>query len=505
MKNYSNTTELTNKMEMEPTDNIVKTKEDELSEKLTNNMQTSDLDIDCLPPFLSEYLILATSVCNASPKALAEAWLPFIAVSIGSKVYIKNELKKVFPNLWVGLIGASGQSRKSTAVNVAKHTMKPFLDKLSVMKEMDKQKVNPIINRVTLTKLESLLQDNNSRIIVLEELSSLKEMFTNKNNKGMKQELTAIYDGDSSYTSMNNTIDIKDCSLSMLFCSTPESVQSIFNTEEDRQFGFAQRIFPCIISTENNDNDISLSSNDESDDKLEQLDDKLDILRNIPGSYELKLSSEARDYYQDKVNNIKKFIEQTDGSDAWSYGIRIYIQGFLKFCIIFTLMENLEELKIAINENKCEDFFNSLQVSVKKTEQTLFLCSVIYKDMRTFMNLVNASKLTNERKIAKQLARYPNQWVTKSLILQNTGINSDYTNKAFDTLYDQEVVNRMKIKLDGAYKITECYMLLPGGWEIYKLPDKPKNCTDIYSAPVITPHGKVGKYKIEQSKLKKPL
>ncbi len=107
----------------------------------------------------------------------------FYCSSIGSKVYIKNELKKVFPNLWVGLSGASGQSRKSTAVNVAKHTMKPFLDKPSVMKEMDKQKVNPIINRVTLTKLESLLQDNRSRIIVLEELSSLKEMFTNKNNK----------------------------------------------------------------------------------------------------------------------------------------------------------------------------------------------------------------------------------------------------------------------------------------------------------------------------------
>ncbi len=32
MKNYSNATELTNIREMEPTDNIVKTKEDELSE-----------------------------------------------------------------------------------------------------------------------------------------------------------------------------------------------------------------------------------------------------------------------------------------------------------------------------------------------------------------------------------------------------------------------------------------------------------------------------------------
>ena len=99
-------------------------KENKLRSK--TRMKTTEVDIDCLPPFLREYLNSATCVCGASPKALAEAWLPIIAVNIGDRVYIINELKKVFSNLWVGLIGPSGQSQKSTTVNVAKLTMEPF-------------------------------------------------------------------------------------------------------------------------------------------------------------------------------------------------------------------------------------------------------------------------------------------------------------------------------------------------------------------------------------------
>ena len=462
-------------------------KENKLRSK--TKMKTTEVDIDCLPPFLREYLNLATRVCSASPKALAEAWLPIIAVNIGDRVYIINELKKVFSNLWVGLIGPSGQSRKSTTINVAKLTMQQFFNSLDAMNEKDRQKANPIINRVTLTKLESMLKVNNSPLILLEEISILTEMFNNKNNKGMKQELTAIYDSDAfSYSSMNINIDIKDCAISMLFCATRECVQSIFYTEEDRQFGFAQRIFPCIISTTNKGKNIAFLSDKESAEKLKQLDNKLDILRKIPGSFELKLSPEAMDYYQDKINIIKNSIEQTDGSDAWSYGIRIYIQGFLKFCIIFTLMEHIEELKKAEVENKCKDFFDTLQVSVETAEQALYLCGVIYNDTKIFMNIINTSKLSNEAKIVNQLARYPEQLVTRSLILQNTKLSAREFDNAIKTLTQQEVVMACKRKSSNANKNTECYILLSDGWDIYNLPNKPKNFPDIKDLPVISPH-----------------
>jgi hypothetical protein len=314
-------------------------------------------------------------------------------------------------------------------------------------------------------------------------------MFNNKNNKGMKQELTAIYDSDAfSYSSMNINIDIKDCAISMLFCATRECVQSIFYTEEDRQFGFAQRIFPCIISTTNKGKNIAFLSDKESAEKLKQLDNKLDILRKIPGSFELKLSPEAMDYYQDKINIIKNSIEQTDGSDAWSYGIRIYIQGFLKFCIIFTLMEHIEELKKAEVENKCKDFFDTLQVSVETAEQALYLCGVIYNDTKIFMNIINTSKLSNEAKIVNQLARYSKQWVTRSLILQNTKLSAREFDNAIKTLTQQEVVMACKRKSSNANKNTECYILLSDGWDIYNLPNKPKNFPDIKDLPVISPH-----------------
>ena len=462
-------------------------KENKLKSK--TKMETTEVDIDCLPPFLREYLNSATRVCGASPKALAEAWLPIIAVNIGDRVYIINELKKVFSNLWVGLIGPSGQSRKSTTVNVAKLTMEPFFNSLDAMNEKDRQKSNPIINRVTLTKLESMLKVNNSPLILLEEISILTEMFNNKNNKGMKQELTALYDGGPfNYSSMNNTIEIKDCALSMLFCATQECVQRIFYTEEDRQFGFAQRIFPCIISTENKGKNIAFLSDEESADKLKQLANKLDILRNIPGSFELKLTAEAMVYYQNKLKKIKNSIEQNDALNAWSYGIRIYIQGFLKFCIIFTLMEHIEELKNAELENKCKDFFDTLQVSGETAEQALYLCGVIYNDTKIFMNIVNTSKLSNEAKIVNQLARYPEQWVTRSLILQNTKLPAKEFNNAIKTLTLQEVVMACKKKSSDSYKNTECYILLSDGWDIYNLPNKPNNFPDIKDLPVISPH-----------------
>ena len=71
-------------------------------------------------------------------------------------------------------------------------------------------------------------------------------------------------------------------------------------------------------------------------------------------------------------------------------------------------MEHIEELKKAEVENKCKDFFDTLQVSGETAEQALYLCGVIYNDTKIFMNIVNTSKLSNEAKIVNQLARYLN-------------------------------------------------------------------------------------------------
>jgi hypothetical protein len=286
------------------------TEQNELPEPIIGgNKQESKFNVDLLPDFLKDYVGIAQKGCNASAKALVASLLPVISIQLGNNVYMVNNSHKIYPNLWVILIGPSSQSQKSTAANMAMSTLGPYIKSLENKSETDNKRLNPIIGNVTKTKLGSMLKENPCRLLFLNEFGNFMELAFSYGNKGMIQTLTELYDSNEyNYKSMNNDINPKDCALSFLSCCTDSYIQNLFKTNADQNSGFLQRILYCIISPSSENTDITFKDNTACAEEIENYEKIFNLFRNIPGPFEIKLSESANKYATDYVNFRKNEI-----------------------------------------------------------------------------------------------------------------------------------------------------------------------------------------------------
>jgi len=452
------------------------TEQNELPEPIIGvNKQESKFNVDLLPDFLKEYLKIVQKGCNASPKALVASWLPVISVQLGNNVYIVNNGNKIYPNLWVILIGPSSQSQKSTAANMAISTLNPYLRSLDNKSETDYNKLNPIIGRVTQTKLGSMLKENHSRLLFLNEFGNLLELAHSSGNKGMIQTLTDLYDrNEYNYNSMSNNIIPKDCALSFLSCCTDSSMQQYFKTNADQNSGFLQRALYCIISPSSEYTDITFKDNTACAEEIENYEKIFNLFRNIPGPFEIKLSESANTYATFYVKYRRNEIINKYGNNAWSYGVRIYTQAFLKISIIIFMMENIEALHKAMETGKWADFFKSVPINQEQVTQALLLCDYFFADVLKFINIIESGKLENEAKIIEKLYLCPDYKATHSELLRSTHLNANIFKKAITTLIQQNAITKIAEKSLGTYKTKKSYTLNPIAWDMYNLPYKPR-------------------------------
>ncbi len=452
------------------------TEQNELPEPIIGvNKQESKFNVDLLPDFLKEYLKIVQKGCNASPKALVASWLPVISVQLGNNVYIVNNGNKIYPNLWVILIGPSSQSQKSTAANMAISTLNPYLRSLDNKSETDYNKLNPIIGRVTQTKLGSMLKENPSRLLFLNEFGNLLELAHSSGNKGMIQTLTDLYDrNEYNYNSMSNNIIPKDCALSFLSCCTDSSMQQYFKTNADQNSGFLQRALYCIISPSSENTDITFKDNTACAEEIENYEKIFNLFRNIPGPFEIKLSESANTYATFYVKYRRNEIINKYGNNAWSYGVRIYTQAFLKISIIIFMMENIEALHKAMETGKWADFFKSAQINQEQVTQALLLCDYFFNDVLKFINIIESGKLENEAKIIEKLYLCPDYKATHSELMRKTHLNANNFKKAIKTLIQQDAITVREEKSLGTYKKKLIYTLNPIAWDMYNLPHKPR-------------------------------
>ncbi|HPS60514.1 MAG TPA: DUF3987 domain-containing protein [Candidatus Cloacimonas sp.] len=431
--------------------------------------QIDNLNVEMLPDFLKQYLDNATKRCNAYPLALLASFLPVISVSLGNKVYITNNNNKIYPNLWVLLIGPSGQSMKSTAMNMALSYLEPYISKLS---ETDYERLCPTIGKVTPVKLGSMLKENPARLLVFNEFGEFIETANSKNNKGMIQTLTDVYDSNKySYYSMKHSIDAKNCTLSLSGCSTPGYIQKSFKTAFDQKSGFLQR-FIYVVIPPSDESDI-ITNNNISSDKDEPYDyNKIfELFRKIPGSFEIKFSDEAREFINDYVKSKQQEITNEYGTDAWSFVIRIYAQILLKLCIIYIMMENIDKLANAIEKNECKEFFFSLQISQDMVCKALALCDYFVNNTIKFINIIESGNLENELKTVEKLLLFKDYTASHSELLRRTHLKGNVFSKAISTLNQQKNITIKEVKLKGG-KSKKIYHLNPCALDYYDLYNK---------------------------------
>ena len=432
--------------------------------------QIDNLNVEMLPDFLKQYLDNATKRCNAYPLALLASFLPVISVSLGNKVYIINNNNKIYPNLWVLLIGPSGQSMKSTAMNMALSYLEPYKTKLD---ETDYERLCPTIGKVTPVKLGSMLKENPSRLLVFNEFGEFIENANSKNNKGMIQTLTDVYDSNEyTYNSMKHSINAKNCALSFLSCATEGYIQKCFKTASDQKSGFLQRFIYVVISPSDESDIITLNNISSDTDEPYDYNKIFELFRKIPGSFEIKFSDEARDFVNDYVKSRQHDITTEYGTNLWSYVVRIYAQILLKLCIIYIMMENIDKLANAIEKNECKEFFLSLQISQKLVCKTLALCECFVNNTMKFINIIESGKLENELKIVEKLLQFKDYTAQHSNLLARTHLTAIEFSKAISTLLQQEAITKTEVKPKGK-KTKKFYALASRAWNIYNLPNKP--------------------------------
>jgi len=443
------------------------------------NKQESKFNVDLLPDFLKEYLRIASQVCDAVPEALITALLPIIAVNIGNKVYMTQGAKKTYPNIYATLVGPSG-CRKSSSMATAKLTMEKYNEELDKMNSAEREKNTLILNTVTQVELGHLLELNPARLLMFDEIGEFLKSCNMKHNYGYKENITKIFDTDNySYMTTLNSTFIKNPALSILGCSTEGWIYRDFQNTTDQNSGFLQRFIVCVINMDKINLVSENNENEEAMDELRKYNEKYEVFRSIPKQYKIKLSEEANTYWK----NYSKVIEQDIGNEYYQkdmgYAIRIFNDYFLKLCMIFTLMENYQELKTAIDNGTCDDFFANLYISEQTAINVFYLCRYYLQQTQTFTTIIEiGDKFKNEKRIVEYLSNCPQNKASKTNIMNHTHLNSNELSICQKNLEEQEAIQIYcddSTKSTNAKKPTTFFKLTNRAFNLYRIKKKNHN------------------------------
>jgi hypothetical protein len=393
-----------------------------------------------LPGFLKKYLAIATKITDAQPGALITAWLPVVACNIGNRVFIANNSGRIYCNIWAAIIGPSSISRKTTAIKLATKTIYEHEKTLADADVKEYNKKTLKLSDVTMAKMMSLLSINPVRLFCQNELSAWLALMNKQYNSGMKQAVTDLYDGvDKTISNMERTERIVKPAFSVVAASTEGWLYSSLKDTAEQGSGFLQRFLFYVVRNVNIDNiDLSYREGAEESKELQGYDGIFSIFRSIPGHYRLGLSQAAIDY---RTEAFQKFFKQTFAmkNDAlMSYFTRIFDGYWFKFCIMFTLFEHISELKDAIANTQCRNFFESIKVSEETAIQAFELCEFYFQNTIPFMNILEeADKLSGERKIVEALCNEFKGKATHSQLMNRVRMGKREFNDNIQTLMER--------------------------------------------------------------------
>lgn len=359
--------------------------------------------------FLTLYKDFAESVTDAHPNYHDFVGIATVGITLGNNCYLPFGDTRIYPNIWLILLGDSSFSRKTTALNIGKR----------LLSEVNPSKIYP--NEFSQEKIQALLEVRPSGCFYFSEFLSLMGLLSRDYMVGAKGFLADIFDAPYSYTreTGSKTINIKYPAVSILSATT----QSWFTEkmkESDVQGGFLPRFLMILPRPKTK----TLPLPPQADkDKRQELINILKDIQHITGVCYLK--EDARRLFEDwyvKLSNLPG----NGRTQPFLHRLQIYT---LKFAIIFSVMD---EMNIKISAGSM----------LKAIEKCMELC----KSMTTVEDedIVFGRVQGNMRKITQYLKKHGDS--SKSTLLQNTKLSSKEFNEAIETLIESEKVNSHKIK-----------------------------------------------------------
>ncbi len=400
---------------------------------------------DCLPPILREYLDLTRGCTDAKPGMLITAWLPFAAVNLGNRVYMLNKHTRIYPNIWSCLIGRSGVSRKTTSLQFAGYTTRPYERLLDELPGPEFEHKTLLMNGITLSKLFSYLADNPCRLFVHNEIGGWLAEMNKSYNASYKQTVTELYDGvDRTITNRERLERIRKPALSIAAATTEGWLYKNVGDSADQLSGFIQRfIYYNAGEIGIEDIDLNLGSEFDLADRLEAFENRcFRAWRAIPDSNQLRLSEDAKDYRNDAYAKLYARVFKRDNDALLSYFTRIYDGYWFKFCMLDTMAENADRLKIALDYNQVGEFFeDELRVDGPTAARAMELCNFYLRNTMPLMNLLaDQDKMAPERRLVDLIVHKYGGRASHSRLMNSSHMGKREFATSIETLIEREAM-----------------------------------------------------------------
>ena len=367
---------------------------------------------------IADYMQYVTPLTEAPYQFHLMGGLMAISTILSNHVFIPFGEKKIYPNLYVILVGASSTSRKSTSLDYS----------IGLISDIAEECIFP--NEITPEAFKEELSNHAQGIFKVSEFGSLLAQFEKEYMRGMKEFLTDIFDCPVKYERKlrGNKFVINNPCINIFGASDVTWISDKFK-EKDIRGGFLPRFIFFI--GEKSDRRISLPVDNPDRTLRFKVISKLGALKNIKGKIDL---SEIKAEYDTWYNaHWDELAEQNNADILAPFYSRLAIYC-LKLAVLYHFSESTSLVLSKESLSKACHLVNYLKYKIAELLDT---------------ELVFGRDMQNKARVYKLIEKEPG--IRRSKLLTNSHLTARDLNIVIETLTQEE-----KIRIDGkSYYVKE--------------------------------------------------
>lgn len=371
--------------------------------------------------FLQKYVEFASEVTDAPVQYHNIIALAVLATALGNNVYLERGNKKIYPNMWVIILGPSSAFRKSTVLSIGKDLLRRVCENTLLPEEFSQE------------KLLALLQDQPQGIFIYYEFMALVGLLQRDYMAGAKALLTELFDCPTKYTrkTKGEVVEVVNPVLNLVAATTTEWFLEKAK-EADMHGGF----FPRFLYVPVDAKPTTVPFPEPAD--ITKRNTLVGILGNIRKNVKgtMKLSPDAKAYY------VKWFVS-FEAKTAHSNSMIAFRTRLTTYCLKIACL-----IEISATGN--------LIVSQKSMEGACSTTTWLSNQLRRLEEELTFTRFsTHKKKVLKLIRGEPG--ITKSKLLQYSNLSARDLGSLISTLkVEERIVEKQEIK-PGKKKKSICY------------------------------------------------
>lgn len=409
-------------------------KAEEQPEQKSNHLIT----LDYLPEgFLKDYVRFVSPLTEAPIQYHIATALALAGTVLGRNVFLHEGATTYYPNLYLLIVGESGLTRKSTALNLV-YEFLPVIDSNYILGAT-----------MSVEALLDNLRIKNCRIIIYDELKQLIVNEEKSYGKGIVPFFTSIWSNPPMYRVDTKNIEydkriIEKPTLNILAASTPDWLQL---KEADVLGGFLGRFLPICSSNEKKRIAIRERIDSSSHNRIIEA---LRRISSIKGEY--AWSQEARGIFAGVNGSKGLYDEIRDDFDQEQN--KAMLQPYWS-----RIDTHLRKLAIIFDACSNAPTFTITKTNLMRAYCLMGFITDYYRDLLSRLNFSWEGK--KEMQIVDKLKASPKGEMQHSDLMRDLNIDSANMKKLISTLEEKELIESFEVK--GVKKPKKFYRLKSRG------------------------------------------